>query len=83
MYPRNGSERGELTIADIALNRAELIEQRKERIEKVLQAVSACFRTQNKTLRDAALRSLAQEAAADKEYSLAVKCILRAQEVIT
>lgn len=82
IFPLNGSERGELTISDIALNRAELIEQRKDRIEKVMQAVNACFRTQNQALRKAALSSLAQEAAADKEYSLAVKCVLRAQQVI-
>lgn len=83
VFPRNGSERGELTITDVALNRAELIEQRKDRIEGLLQAINACFRTQNQSLKEAALKSLAQEAASNKEYSLAVKFALRAQEVIT
>lgn len=82
IFPRNGSERGELTISDIALNRAALIEQRKDRIERLLQAISACFRTHNQSLREAAFRSLIQEAAPDKEYSLAIKFILQAQGVI-
>ena len=82
LYAKNGSERGELTIVDIGLNRAELIEQRKERIEKMIMAISACFRTSNETLRQAALRSLVEEALPDREFSYAVKCVLRAQQLL-
>jgi uncharacterized protein (TIGR02646 family) len=81
LYPRKGSERGELTIKDIALNRAELIEQRKEIIEKVQLAIESCFKTNNPDLKKAALNSIAEYASSNKEYSLAIKFILRAQEI--
>lgn len=82
LYAKNGSERGEITIVDIGLNRAELIEQRRERVEKIILAISACFRTSNETLRAAALMSLEQESLPDREFSYAVKCVLRAQQLL-
>ena len=83
LFTKNGSERGEITIHDIDLNRVELIEQRKDRIEKLTKAITACHRTSNKSLKTSALASLIEEAAEDREYSYAVKCALQAYQVIT
>lgn len=83
LFAKNGSERGELTIKDLGLNRPELIEQRQDRIEKFVLAINACFRTSNIALRNAALKSLEQEALPDKEYSYAIQCVMSAQEIAT
>lgn len=82
IFCKTGSERGELTISDISLNRPELVERRKERIEKILNAINGCFRTQNQSLHDAAIKSLIQESEPSTEYSLAVKSVLRLQQII-
>ncbi len=79
---KNGSERGELTIIDIALNRLELLEKRQTRIEEIDKAIKACMRTGNEALKNAALSALKQEADADKEYSLFVKTLLQLHEII-
>jgi hypothetical protein len=77
LFAKMGNERGDLTITDIGLNRAGLIERRKERIEEAVKAVSACFRTRNVTLQQNALEALRKEALPDKEYSLVIKSLLR------
>ena len=82
IYSKRGSERGDLTIFDISLNRPELVERRKERIEKILAAINGCFRTKNQHLRDAAIKSLIQESEPNKEYSFAVKSVLKLQSII-
>ncbi|MGB0562292.1 MAG: HNH endonuclease [Spirulinaceae cyanobacterium] len=73
---RQGSERGELTIATIQLNRPELLEKRLTRIEAIRRAVDACYRTKNLSLRKVALESLHREAEPDQEYSLFVRAFL-------
>lgn len=82
IFSRYGSERGDLTIKDVGLNRTELIEQRRERIHNVIMAINACFRTSNEELRNAALNNLSKEALPDKEYSYAIQCILRTQGIL-
>ncbi len=76
LYHKNGSERGELTITDIELNRADLIEKRYERIKEIIKAITSCRRTNNTTLRDNALDEIKREMLADKEYSLIVKTLI-------
>ena len=78
LYHKNGSERGELTISDIGLNRADLIEKRHERIQEIIKAITSCYRTRNTTLRDNALDEIKQEMLVDKEYSLIVKTLISA-----
>ena len=82
LYPRNGSERGEITIQDVGLNRVELIEQRKERIEKLILAINCCYRTSNASLRSAALRGLKAECDPSQEYSYALRQVLCAHGVL-
>ncbi len=76
MFTKNGSERGELTLKDITLNREELIEKRFERIKEIDKGIKACFRTQNAQLRTAALEAIKQESCNDKEYSLVIKAFI-------
>lgn len=82
LFQKRGSERGEITIIDIGLNRPELIEKRQEKINQINNAIKSCFRTQNKTLKENALEALKLEANDDKEFSLAVKALLKNHGVI-
>lgn len=65
-----GSERGAITIATTDLNRAELIEKRAIRLSQLQNALDACYRTANASLRETLLASLDEEGAADKEFSM-------------
>lgn len=78
---KQGSERGELTINQIGLNRVALVERRTERLDQIEMAINSCFRTSNQTLRDMALHELVKEAGPDKEYSLCVKSMLLAHQL--
>ncbi|MDY0316066.1 MAG: HNH endonuclease [Bacteroidales bacterium] len=82
LFQNQGSERGELTIIDIGLNRSGLIEKRQERINDINNTIKACFRTQNPTLRQNALDALKVEANSDKEYSFTVKALLNNQGIV-
>jgi len=79
---KKGSERGELTISTITLNRTELIEKRYEKIQKIEKTINACFRSNNETLKNNALEDLKKEANEDKEYSLCVKYLLKCHEIL-
>jgi len=74
---KNGSERGELTILDIELNRNDLVEKRQARLDDIQKAIDACKRTQNTTLKELALQALINEASVDKEYSLFVQTLFQ------
>ena len=76
LFAKNGSERGELTIVDIGLNRNELIEKRQGRIDELTKAMNACFRTKNESLRKNALQEIKKEALPDKEFSLVINKLL-------
>lgn len=78
LMPRNGSERGELSIIDISLNRPELLEKRLAKLNEIQKAINFCYRTKNSSLRMAALEQLNEEALPNKEYSLFVKTMLLA-----
>ncbi len=75
---RSGSARGEITIKEIGLNRPELLEKRSERMQTIIVALNAAYRTQVEILKNAALAELEKEAQPDKEYSLIVKALLKA-----
>jgi hypothetical protein len=77
IFHKNGSERGELTIKDIELNRPELLERRFEKINVIQKAITVCHRTIDEGLRTDAIGELMKEANPDKEYSLCVKTFLR------
>lgn len=75
---RNGSVRGEISIREIDLNRPELLEKRFERMQAIIVALNAAHRTEVEMLKKSALAELEKEAKPDKEYSLIVKALLRA-----
>ena len=81
LWAKQGSERGELTISEITLNRNELIEKRYEKIKTIKKAINECFRTKNKNLTKNALEELKKESDGDKEYSLCVKHFLKAHDI--
>ncbi|EPE2280236.1 HNH endonuclease [Vibrio cholerae] len=78
LFVKQGSERADLTIRDIELNRPELLEKRLEKVTEIQNAITACFRTRSKALRDKALQELTREAESDKEYSFFVKALIAA-----
>ncbi|PTR04316.1 HNH endonuclease [Paraburkholderia sp. GV068] len=81
LFTKNGSERGEMTIREVGLNRPTLVEQRTNRISAIAKAVDACNRVASPRLREAALEELLNEAAQDKEFSAVVAAQLRASGV--
>jgi uncharacterized protein (TIGR02646 family) len=82
VYPRQGSERGEYTIKELVLNRAGLIDSRKEKIEKINTMINAAFRTSSKSLRDQLIEEIKKETDKDKEYSAMVKSVLLTEGIL-
>jgi hypothetical protein len=82
LYTRKGSERGEYTIKELGLNRGNLIEDRKDRIDKLIIMINAAYRTSNESLRLQAIAEIKKEANKDKEYSGMVKSVLLAQGIL-
>ncbi|MCL4677917.1 MAG: HNH endonuclease [Alphaproteobacteria bacterium] len=80
LRPKQGSERGEITINEIGLNRADLLEKRDKRINELETAIKACYRTQNEHLRECAMSALITEITEDKEYSMVVQALYEAHE---
>ena len=77
---KTGSERGAITIQTVDLNRPELVERRGVRISAVLNAIDACYRTTNATVRKTLLDALEQEGSADKEFSMVAAALLAANQ---
>ncbi len=83
LFARDGSERGEITILDIGLDRGTLIEKRQTRIETIVKAITACYRTRDVELRRHALDELKKEMLPEKEYSLIMESVMRLYRIIT
>ena len=77
VFQRRGSERGELTIRDIKLNRPELLEKRQAKIDDFHLALNAAYRTTNVALREAAINALDDSGLPDKEFSLCIRSVLQ------
>lgn len=82
LYPLRGSQKGELTILDVNLNRLDLVQQRHDLLDRINRAIVACFNAQNQRLKSAALESLKAEATANKEYSLFVGSLLKSHDIL-
>lgn len=78
LYAKAGSERGDLTIRTVDLNRIGLLEKRKVRIEAIQNSVNSCFRTADPILRSRLLKSLESEGHSDKEFSVIAASFLAA-----
>lgn len=73
VFHRNGSERGELSWREIALNRPELLERRLDRLHAVARTVDKAMRTTNPQLRVLVLAELEHDLADHCEYAMACR----------
>ena len=78
VWHKAGSERGAITIATADLNRPELIEKRAVRLSHLQNALDACYRTTNETIRATLLAALDAEGAVDKEFSMFATALIAA-----
>lgn len=76
-----GSERGAITIATTDLNRTELIERRAMRLTQLQNALDACYRTKNMSIRQIMLASLQEEVGVDKEFSMFASALINANQI--
>ena len=81
VYPKQGSERGELSIKYLGLNRVELIEKRQLKIDEINKAIKACYRSTNQVLKNNALNELKNESNEDKEYSMIIKAFFESHKI--
>jgi uncharacterized protein (TIGR02646 family) len=82
IIPKRGSQRGKYTITELQLNRAGLIDSRKETIRKLKVMINGAYRVKNESLRNQAIAEVKEEAGKDREYSAAVKSALAAQGIL-
>lgn len=75
---KQGSERGQLTVDDLGLNRVDLLERRSEALEKLQAAIDSAHRTQNASLRQRAIAALKEHASSSAEYSMFAEALLTA-----
>ena len=81
VFPKQDSIRGAYTIKEIGLNRAYLVDVRKERLEKLKMMITAAYRTSSTSLRRQTFENLKKDAEKDKEYSAMVKSLLVAENI--
>jgi len=77
IYHLAGNRRGEITTKEIDLNRVELVEMRKERIDAVRTLADKYSNETNTTLKAILLTELEKELERDKPYSLCAKSIFK------
>jgi len=82
VHPRGDSERGKYSIIELQLNRAGLIERRKERIDKMKILIEIANHKSYNSLRNQIITILKEEVCKDKEYSAMVKSVLFAQGIL-
>jgi len=78
IYNRPNNPRAELTNKKIELNRAELIEKRKERLESIIRLIEHYHSMGENALKDAILEEIKIEINEDKPYSMCAKSIFEA-----
>jgi hypothetical protein len=72
---KGGSLRGEYTIRVIGLNRADLLERRKERIDAISVLIDKALRTHNISLRDLIMDEIRSELNDDKPYTMTSRSV--------
>jgi len=78
VYQRGGSERGEYTWREIALNRPALLLQRNDRIDQLRNIIDKIERTGNHDIRNAVFAELANFVGEHSAYSMVTKAALSA-----
>jgi hypothetical protein len=82
IFPKQRSERGEYTIKEMDLNRPNLVDRRKDKIEGIIKILKFAYRTANKSLRDQAITEVKKEAEKDKEFSTMIKSLLVTEGIL-
>jgi len=78
LYNKPGNNRAELTRREIELNRPELIEKRKERLESIIRLIERYCTMNDGYLKDALLDEIHTEIEENKPYSIFAKSIYNA-----
>lgn len=73
-----GSDRGMVTEKRLELNRASLIERRKERIEGIAALIDQLARTKSNAIRDVLLAQIEDECRDEREYAFVVRAYVEA-----
>lgn len=77
VYHLAGNKRGEITEKEIDLNRVELVEMRKERVDALRTLVDKYCNETNQTLKGILLKEINIELAEDKPYSMCAKSVFQ------
>lgn len=77
IYQAPGERKGELSIAILDLNRTELIERRKEKIENLLPLVDKWKKETNEDFKKILYSQIKKEAECDKEFSFVINSYLK------
>lgn len=77
-----GSKRGEITVKTIKLNRPDLLEKRKDELDKLQNLIDKYHSESNQSLKQILYQELISNAVVDQEYSLCKKQYLEDQEII-
>jgi len=77
IYHLVGNKRGEITEKEIDLNRVELIEMRKERIDAIRTLADKYNNETNQTLKNILLNELQKELADNKPYSMCARSVFQ------
>ena len=77
IYQVPGERNGELSIAILDLNRPELIERRKEKIENLLPLVDKWKKETNETYKKLLYSQIKKESESDKEFSFIINSYLK------
>ncbi len=78
IYHKPGNSRAELTEKQIDLNRPEIVERRKERIDSLRTLADKYVSQTNPTIKSIILEELIMETSSDKPYSMFSKSIFEA-----
>lgn len=81
LRPKPGSDRGKITIRDVDLNRAGLIEARNRRLNTIQSLSENYKRASDPETKEMFLQELCIEARKENEYKIFVDAMLRAMEI--
>lgn len=78
IYSKPGNCRAEITKRELQLNRPELLEKRKERLESIIRLIERYCTMNDGILKEALLKEINTEIQKDKPYSLCARSIYNA-----
>jgi uncharacterized protein (TIGR02646 family) len=77
LYAKSGSPDADNTITLLDLNRAGLLEKRREKVDKIVILIDRWFVMKPGAIKDAILKQIIKEGSSDKEYSFVVSQAIR------